>query len=180
VIARTAAHQQQRRLRSGLSLLEVLIALAIFLFSLAAITQLIDIGNANALEISWLGKASLLAQSRLAEVMAGSIALSSQSEVTCDEDPDWNWSIDAEPDNAPGLYRVKITVGRNRPDGTRFETVLNQMVFDPNSRGATDGSDGAALATPATSTGTTGTGTTGTGTTGTGTTGTGTTKTGGN
>lgn len=130
--------------RNGLSLLEVLVALAIFLFSLVALSQLIDMGSDNARNVAWLGESSLLAQSRMAEVLAGSILLSSQSDAPCDEAPDWTWSMDAEPDNAPGLYRVKITVGRTRPDGTRFETVLNQMVIDPLTRGTTDGSDNSA------------------------------------
>jgi Tfp pilus assembly protein PilV len=138
-----------------LSLLEVLAALAIFLFSLVALSQLIGIGSDRAREIEWLGRGSLIAQSRMAEVLAGSIALSSQSDATCDEDPDWSWSMDAEPDTPATLYRVKITVSRNRPDGSRFETVLNQMVLDPNSRGTTDGSSASDTTATSGSTGTT-------------------------
>lgn len=151
--------------RRGLSLLEVLAALAIFLFSLVALGRLIGIGSDNVREIQWLGQGSLLAQSRMAEVLAGSIALSSQSDSTCDEDSDWSWSMEADPDTPPGLYRVKITLSRNRPDGSRFETVLNQMVIDPNFRGNTDG-------TPLNNgTTTTGSGTGSTGTTGSSTSG---------
>jgi general secretion pathway protein I len=150
----------QHSVRRGLSLLEVLAALAIFLFSLVALGRLISIGSDNVREIQCLGQGSLLAQSRMAEVLAGSIALASQSDATCDEDSDWTWSMDAEPDGPPGLYRVKITLARNRPDGSRFETTLNQMVIDPNYRGNTDG-------TPLNN----GTTTTGTGTTGSSTSG---------
>jgi general secretion pathway protein I len=157
--------------RSGLSLLEVMAALAIFLFSLVALNQLVDIGSANAQDIDWLARASLIAQSRMAEVLAGSIPLSSQSDSSVDEDPDWNWSMDAEGDTAPGLWRVKITVSRERTDGSRFETVLNQMVLDPTYRGAADGSDGALTATAPTMAATGTTGTTGSGTTGAGMTG---------
>jgi hypothetical protein len=139
----------------------VLAALAIFLFSLVALSQLVDIGSANARDIDWLGRASLIAQSRMAEILAGSIPLTSQTDSSCDEDPDWSWSMDAEPDTPPGLYRVKVTVSRNRPDGSRFESVLNQMVLDPNYRGATDGSDAASSAAAAGTTGTTGSSTTG-------------------
>jgi type II secretion system protein I len=155
-------HVAANRARRGLSLLEVLAALAIFLFSLVALSQLISIGSDRAQEIEWLGRGSLIAQSRMAEVLAGSIALSSQSDATCDEDPDWSWSMDAEPDTPATLYRVKITVSRNRPDGSRFETVLNQMVLDPNSRGATDGSSTSDATATTGGTGTT-TGTTTTG-----------------
>jgi general secretion pathway protein I len=144
-----------KQVRNGLSLLEVLAALAIFLFSLVALSQLVDLGSASARDIDWLGRASLIAQSRMAEVLAGSIPLTGQSDSACDEDPDWTWSMDAEADTAPGLYRVKISVGRNRPDGSRFETVLNQMVLDPTFRGNTDGTSADAAATAGTGTGTT-------------------------
>jgi hypothetical protein len=150
--------------------------MAIFLFSLVALGQLIDVGSANALDIDWLGRASLIAQSRMAEVLAGSITLTSQSDASCDEDPDFNWSIDAEPNGPPGLYAVKITVSRNRPDGSRFESVLNQMVLDPNYRGAVDASDSTPTST-STSTGSSTSGTTGSSTSGS--TGS-TSKTGGN
>src|SRR5205085_5503322 len=126
--------------RRGLSLLEVLIALAIFLFSLVAVSQLIDVGTASARDVQWLGQASLIAQSRMAEALAGSIPLTSQSDATCDEDDNWSWSMDAQPGAAPGLFQVKITVSRSRPDGSKFETVLNQMVLDPTYRGTADGS----------------------------------------
>jgi general secretion pathway protein I len=146
------------RTRRGLSLLEVLVALAIFLFSLVALSQLIDIGSASARDVRWLGRASALAQSRMAEVMAGSLALTSQGDTACDEDPDWTWSMDAEAGAAPGLFQVRVVVSRPRPDGSRFETVLNQMVLDPTFRGNTDGS---ATGTDDTSTTGTGTGSTG-------------------
>src|SRR5207237_7498131 len=121
---------------------------------------LIDMGSAHARDIDWLARASLLAQSRMAEALAGSIPLASQSDASCDEDPDWSWSMDAEPETPPGLYRVKITVSRNRPDGSRFETVVNQMVLDPTVRGNTDGSGSSSTAATGT-TGTTGASTTG-------------------
>ena len=147
--------------RRGLSLLEVLTALAIFLFSLVALSRLIDIGGDRARDVQWLNRATMLAQSRMSELIAGSLPLSSQPETACDEDPDWNWSVDAEAQNTPGLYLVTVTISRPLPNGERYELPLNQFVLDPTYRGNTDGSS--------TDTGDTGTGTTGTG--GTSTTG---------
>jgi len=146
--------------RRGLSLLEVLVALAIFLFSLIALSQLIDIGGDNARDVRWLGQASTLAQSRMAEVMAGALPLTSQPDTSCEEDPDWNWSMNADAGAAPGLFQVRVVVSRQKPDGSRFEAVLNQMVLDPTYRGNTDGS--ATGTDDTTTTGTSGaTGTTG-------------------
>src|SRR2546429_2334822 len=139
--------------RRGLSLLEVLIALAIFLMSLVAVSQLVDLGSDRARDVQWVGQASTLAQSRMAEVLAGALPLTSQPDTSCDEAPDWNWSMDAEAGDAPGLFRVRVVVSRQRPDGSRFESVLNQMVLDPTYRGNTDGST---TGTDDTTTGTTG------------------------
>jgi type II secretion system protein I len=142
------------KVRRGLSLLEVLVALAIFLISLVALGQLVDLGSRAAREVQWLGQASVIAQSRMAEVIAGVLPLTSQGETGCEEDPDWNWSMDAQAGSAPGLFQVRVVVSRQRPDGSKFETVLNQMVLDPTFRGNTDGST---TGTDDTSTGTTGT-----------------------
>ena len=153
-----APHSLSTRRRSGLSLLEVLVALAIFRMSLVGVSQLVDLGSGLARDVDWVGRSSTLAQSRMAEAMAGSLPLTSQPITSCDEDPDWNWSMDAEAGAAPGLFQVRIVVSRQRPDGTRFETVLNQMVLDPTYRGNTDGS--ATGTDDASTTGATGTSTT--------------------
>ena len=72
---------------------------------------------------------------------SGSLPLTGQSETPCDEDPDFNWSVDAQADNTPGLYVVTVTISRPRSDGSAFKTQLSQYVLDPTLRGATDGSD---------------------------------------
>ena len=123
--------------RSGLSLLEVLVSLAIFLMSLVALGQLISMGSDMARDVQWLSRGMMLAESRLAEITAGSLPLTSQSETPCDEDQDFSWSVSADAESAPGLYRVTVTISRPRTDGSRFETQLSQMVLDPTLRGNT-------------------------------------------
>ena len=141
--------------RSGLSLLEVLVSLAIFLMSLVALSQLINQGGDFALDVQWMKRAVTLAESRIAELIAGSLPLTSQSETPCDEDPDFSWSVEAETDATPALYRVAVTVSRPRSDGSKFEIRLNQFVLDPTIRGNTDGSATGTDTTTATTTGTT-------------------------
>lgn len=143
-------------IRAGVSLLEVLVALAIFLMSLVALGQLVTQGADNARYVSWLAQGNLIAQSRLAEASAGIIPLQSQSDSPCDEDSDFNWSMECEAQSTQGLYRVTVTVSRPEPDGTRFETSLSMFVLDPTIRGNTDGSPTGTDDTTAT-TGTTGT-----------------------
>lgn len=137
--------------RQGLTLLEVLIALAIFLFSLVAISRLVDAGVDLAVESDLRSYGSMLAQSKLAQVTAGAIPLASQPASADEDDPDWSWSMEAEQDAIPNLWRIKVTVTRALKTG-RVEVVASQLVLDPTKRGSTDsstlGTDAATIGSP--------------------------------
>jgi general secretion pathway protein I len=122
--------------RFGLSLLEVLIALTIFLLGMVAIGRLVILAGDRALEVKLEGQATQLCQAKLAEVVAGVVPLSSQNGVAFDEDPTWQWSLDAEQDSS-GLWRVKVTVNRDQPGGSKIECALSQFMLDPSTRGST-------------------------------------------
>jgi type II secretion system protein I len=120
--------------RPGLSLLEVLVAMAIFLFSVIAIAHVIGQAGDRAVDVQRQSQAIQICQAKMAEVIAGAIPLSSQSDVALDEDPDWHWSLDAQPGNVTGLWNVNIKVSRPGPGGN-METSLSQLVLDPSLRG---------------------------------------------
>src|SRR5262249_54023829 len=104
--------------RRGLSLLEVLVALAIFLLSFVAIGRLINLAGDQALEIQQQSQATRLAQSKLNEVLCGALGLES-AEGDFDEDPEWHWKVDAEQNSdASGLWNVTVTVNHpgSEPD----------------------------------------------------------------
>jgi general secretion pathway protein I len=140
----------QNCVRKGLSLLEVIISLAIFLFSLVAISQLIDIGVNQAVELDFRAQAALIAQTKIAEAAAGVIPLTSQGETDLEEDSAWTWKLDAEPDSIPGLFRVRVTVSRQERV-MNINVAMSQLVLDPTKRGGTDAS---AIGTDDTTTGT--------------------------
>jgi Tfp pilus assembly protein PilV len=123
--------------RSGLSLLEVLTALSIFLFSLIALSQLTTTGTNRARQILDLGQADQLCQSKLHEVASGILPLTSQGETPFDEDPDWFWSMDAEPSIATNLWNVTVRVGWQRGNESRMVASLSQLILDPAARGST-------------------------------------------
>jgi hypothetical protein len=133
-------HPTPAQTRSGLSLLEVLLSLAIFLLSLVALGQLVAFGSDRARDVQWLSIASVKAQSKMNEVIAGALAMTGTGDAAFDDDTDWSWALTTDPDVPPGLFRVTVTVSRQRPDGSRFEFKLNQLVLDPTLRGNTDGS----------------------------------------
>jgi general secretion pathway protein I len=123
--------------RRGLSLLEVLVALTIFLFSLVAIGRLIVIGMDQALEVQYQSEAVQIAQSRIVEATIGAIPLESQSDVAVEDSP-WFWSMDCEAnDSVTNLWNVTVRVSRRRPDGNMGEyCTLSQLVLDPSQRGS--------------------------------------------
>ena len=84
-----------RARRRGLSLLEVLMALAIFLISLIGISQLLSDSSHRAVEAREVGQATILCQGDMAQVMAGVMPMSSQGDTPCDEDPTINgrWTV---------------------------------------------------------------------------------------
>src|SRR5438309_8412079 len=97
--------------RRGISLMEVLVATAIFLFSMVALGRLIILSGDISVEVQQQAQAAHMAQAKLAEVIAGAVPLSSQSDVPFDEDPDWQWSLDAQSDaSVTGIYRIQVKV----------------------------------------------------------------------
>lgn len=124
--------------RPGLSLMEVLVALAIFLLSMVALGQLFSFGSDRAADVRDTSRAPVLAQSKLAEVSAGIVPLSSSTETPFEnDDSDWNWSLDANADSAiPNLWRVTVTVSKQRGPSDRYEYQLSAMVLAPSVRNA--------------------------------------------
>jgi len=130
------AYSTSHHPRSGVYLLEVLVALAIFLLSFAALGHLVQMSADRAVEVQMQSHAARLAQSKLHEVVWGIEPLSS-SNGTFDEDTDWQWTLDCEQGNLSNLWNVTVTVHRDLSDGRHIEFALNQMVLDPSIRGST-------------------------------------------
>jgi type II secretion system protein I len=125
-----------------LSLLEVLVALAIFLISLIGIGRLITFAADRARDVQQQALAMQMCESKLAEAAAGVLTLgSAQPSTPFDEDPSWEWSMDCDQaNNLPGLWNVTIHVTRARSDGSKVEVALSEMILDPTVRGALPGS----------------------------------------
>jgi len=121
--------------RDGMTLLEVLAAMAIFLFALVGLGQLLSICVDVALETQYTNRASQLCVSKMNDVICGAVSASSGGDGTFDEEPDWSWNVASDSGGAPNLYLVTVTVSRKRKDGTMFEAKLAQMVLDPATKG---------------------------------------------
>jgi hypothetical protein len=110
-------------------LIEVLLALGIFLMSLVAIGRLVDMGMDREIDSRMQLRGSRLAQSKMADVISGYLPLSSAS-GTFEKESDWSWNIATQQQSQPNLYLVTITVSRDNR-GQKFEFTLAQMVIDP-------------------------------------------------
>jgi type II secretory pathway pseudopilin PulG len=126
--------------RPALTLMEVLVSLAIFLLSLAALTRLVTFAGERAQEAQYRSQATLHCLSQLAEVEAGSIALGSQGEQPVGDDPDYEWSMDASQGQVAGLWNVTVTVSRKFEGGPPIKVSLSKLVLDPSAVGSTQDS----------------------------------------
>ncbi|MGL6097807.1 MAG: type IV pilus modification PilV family protein [Fimbriiglobus sp.] len=144
--------RRTRAARPGVTLLEVLRGLAIFLIALTGIAQLVDAGADRSSDAVWQNTGTRLAQSKLAEAEAGVIDPSVGGSGTFDDEPGWEWTIEAGSPPVPNLYPVTVTVWRD-VRGTRFQVALSQMILDPAQTGTAAEAQPPTTATTAAGTG---------------------------
>jgi type II secretion system protein I len=121
--------------RSGLTLLEVMIALAILGPSLAAIGELIRIGADAADRATELTTAQFLCDSKLAEIKSGVLPADSVGPIPFEifetEEP-WEYMVLVDSVDDQGLLLVEVTVSQLREDGRPPAMVtLTTWMIDP-------------------------------------------------
>src|SRR5262245_12179148 len=94
--------------RAGLSLIEVLASLAIFLMSLTALVHLINTSTEMAAQSRNRTHAALLCRGKVAEMCAGVLPLSGTGDAICEDETDYHWSAEVQPGAAEGLYNVTV------------------------------------------------------------------------
>ncbi len=124
--------------RPALTLMEVLVSLAIFLISLVALTHLVNIGTQAGVDARLTKEATFLCQSKLAEFKAGIEPLESKKDVAfVEEESSWLWSALCEPvEEIPDLWRVEVTVHREREGRSPLEVTITQLILAPGIRGS--------------------------------------------
>ena len=123
----------RRRLpRTGLSLLEVILAIAILGGALATIGQLIRIGARNAAEARDLTMAQLYAESQMNRLASGVELLDAISDAQYDDAGLYVYSVDVGATEQMGVMAVTVTV--KQTPGTSIHPVsytLTRWVADP-------------------------------------------------
>ncbi|MFN0020531.1 MAG: prepilin-type N-terminal cleavage/methylation domain-containing protein [Pirellulaceae bacterium] len=103
--------QHRKRRRRGLTLMEVMLAIAIFGLALVAIGELIRIGSVSAAAARDLTEGQRLCNNVMAEVGAGIIPPESSTETPIEGSTDWFYTIESQPlDEQEGMLRVSVTV----------------------------------------------------------------------
>ena len=108
--------------RRGVSLLEVILAIAILGIALMIIGELIRIGFRSASEARLRSEAQMACDTKMAEIVAGAIALESANGVSIEESPEWVYDVSVEQAAIDGLLLVKVTVRQADAD--------DPMIFD--------------------------------------------------
>lgn len=127
---------RSRRNRDGLTILEVILAIGVFLASATIITQLLATGTRAAVEGRLKSQLALLAESKMAEAASGVIELVSASSQSFDDDvevdPEFTWTLDIEPGSDGDLLTVTVlTEHTNAQDNVDMNFSITRLMRDP-------------------------------------------------
>lgn len=119
--------------RSGMTLLEVVIALALFFAAMAAISQILKMGSVSAVKAQLRAEATLLGESKLNEVIAGILPLTPVEQQVFDGSPQWIWTLAVEDDTDATLKRLLLTVNHLAANGkSDHEVQFARLMRDPS------------------------------------------------
>jgi general secretion pathway protein I len=123
--------------RSGLSLLEVVLALSILAVSAALLAQITRMATDNGLMAKRLATAQMLCESKMSEVLAGAIPLTASGWTSITDSgrkQNWYYQIQTETAARPNMIGVRLSV-TDQPDATSSNPELFYIVrwmIDPN------------------------------------------------
>ena len=118
--------------RAGLTLLEVLLSLGLFLGALAALSQLWYGGVRASVQARLMTQAILRCESKLNEVVAGAVPLQSTSDTPFGDDANWTWSLQVAPGPHTDALLVTVRVSHPGQSGlSSSEHQLRRLIRDP-------------------------------------------------
>ena len=119
--------------RSGLTLLEVLISMAIFMGAMAAISQIASQGMQVSTQAQWESEAVLRAESQMNSVICGAAPMQTGT-GTFEDDAKWQWNLAANTDSLhPDLLRLEMQLSHLDAAGhPNYVFVLVRSVRNPS------------------------------------------------
>ena len=112
--------------RRGLSLLEVILAIAILGGAIAAIGELVRLGVRSASYAQQQTLAHLLCDTRMAEIASGAVAPESIGQTPCSEASEWIYSVEVAQGDQIGLLKVMVVV---QQDPAQFPLPLSFQLY---------------------------------------------------
>lgn len=118
--------------RRGVSLLEVVISVAIFLAALTAILSLLDMGNQSRLSVSLDAKAAILCESAMAEYTSGFRDLVAATDEPIENEENWSLTSFVEPGEGESLLKLTVLV-KHTVNGNNVNSSfrLMRLIRDP-------------------------------------------------
>jgi general secretion pathway protein I len=129
--------KSQRPPRAGLSLLEVVLALAILGIAVGILAQAMQLSADNATRSQLQAQAQLMCESKMSEIVAGAIQIQPQDWMPISGivgTGQWYYSIQTTPAAQPNMIGVVVTVTDNisNPTNNVNNYQLVRWVIDPN------------------------------------------------
>lgn len=123
-----------RNHRTGITLLEVILATAIFLGALTAILQLMRLGHDSRVSARLDAQATLLCESKMGEYVSGMIELTAVSEAAFEDDASEEWTYSTTIDDGGGESLLMVTVlveHRMMDESVNSYFQLTRLMRDP-------------------------------------------------
>lgn len=118
--------------RRGLTLLEVLLSLGLFLGALAALSQLWYGGVRASVQARLTTQAILRCESKLNEVVAGAVPLQTTGDTPFDDDSNWTWNLQIESGPHADTLLATVTVSHPGQGGLSSSShQLRRLIRDP-------------------------------------------------
>lgn len=122
---------RQSATRSGLSLLEVILSIAILGGAMVMIGQLYHLGYRSAMQARLRNDANIIVDAKMAELAAGVLPLESSGNSEIAENPGWSYSVDLQSSLQLGLFMATVTVSYSN-DSSNIPTTLSVVRFIPD------------------------------------------------
>ena len=120
------AHGMPRR---AITLMEVLLALAILAGAMFLIGELIRVGARHAVTASDLSTGQMHCESVFNMLETGLLPMTGISQAAFELDPSWNYSVELQPQQIPGLLSVRVSVTRGvQPQGPATMQMTRWMI----------------------------------------------------
>jgi type II secretion system protein I len=119
--------------RCAFTLLEVILALAIFGGAVAVLGELVRAGLRNADEARDMNRGVPMAESIMARILAGEMTASAVTDTPCDDQPQWLYSVSVDATEQTSMLKVTVTVRPDRPAALHPKAFsLSRLMVDPS------------------------------------------------